>query len=53
MKEFYAEALNSGNAPESLADVQRDWLLRLRAEEGLQYSVDHAGAFIMSSQGKQ
>ncbi|MEO8071323.1 MAG: hypothetical protein ABI652_07960, partial [Acidobacteriota bacterium] len=52
MLDFYEAAHKSGNAPEALADVQRHWLVKLRKEEGLLHSVNLAGPFIMSSQGK-
>jgi tetratricopeptide (TPR) repeat protein len=52
MSDFYEAAHNSGNAPEALAEVQREWLLKLRTEEGLAQAVNLAGPFIMSSQGK-
>ena len=51
MRDFYDRALASGNAPQSLLDVQREWLVRLRKENGLRYAVNRAGPFIMSSQG--
>ena len=52
MSDFYEAAHNSGNAPEALAEVQRNWLFKLRAEKGLAQAVNLAGPFIMSSQGK-
>src|SRR5271166_2525219 len=52
MSDFYEAAHDSGNAPESLAEVQRKWLLKLRTEKGLAQAVNLAGPFIMSSQGK-
>jgi CHAT domain-containing protein len=52
MSDFYEAAHNSGNAPEALAEVQRNWLLKLRTEKGLAQAVNLAGPFIMSSQGK-
>ena len=52
MSDFYDAAHNSGNAPEALAEVQRDWLVKLRTEKGLAQAVNLAGPFIMSSQGK-
>jgi tetratricopeptide (TPR) repeat protein len=52
MLDFYDAALKGGNAPQALADTQRDWLLKLRKERGLLPAVQLAGAFIMSSQGK-
>ena len=52
MSDFYEAAHNSGNAPEALAEVQRNWLVKLRTEKGLAQAVNLAGPFIMSSQGK-
>jgi CHAT domain-containing protein len=51
MLDFYARAFASGNAPQSLVDVQHEWLVKLRKEKGLFYAVNRAGSFIMSSQG--
>ena len=51
MVEFYGAAHRSGDAPQALAEVQRDWLVKLRKERGLQTAVSLAGPFIMSSQG--
>jgi CHAT domain-containing protein len=53
MLDFYRAAFKSGNAPQALADTQRDWLSKLRKEKGLLAAVRLAGPFIMSSQGKQ
>jgi CHAT domain-containing protein len=33
MKDFYAEARRTGNAPEALSNVQRNWLVKLRKEQ--------------------
>ena len=52
MNDFYEAAHRTGNAPGALAEVQRHWLLKLRTERGLAQSVNLAGPFIMSSQGK-
>ena len=52
MSDFYDAAHKSGNAPEALAEVQRNWLLKLRTEKGLAQAVNLAGPFIISSQGK-
>jgi hypothetical protein len=52
MSDFYEAAHNSGNASEALAEVQRNWLVKLRTEKGLAQAVNLAGPFIMSSQGK-
>jgi hypothetical protein len=51
MVDFYTAAKKSGNAPKSLMEVQRDWLVRLRRERGLSEAVRIAGPFIVSSQG--
>ena len=53
MIDFYDAAFKNGNAPQALADTQRDWLVKLRKERGLLQAVQLAGPFIMSSQGKQ
>ncbi|HEV3065018.1 MAG TPA: CHAT domain-containing tetratricopeptide repeat protein [Chthoniobacterales bacterium] len=52
MSDFYEAAHKTGTAPEALAEVQRNWLLKLRAEKGLAQAVNLAGPFIMSSQGE-
>jgi CHAT domain-containing protein/Tfp pilus assembly protein PilF len=52
MVDFYEAAFKSRNAPQALADTQRDWLVKLRKERGLLAAVQIAGPFIMSSQGK-
>jgi CHAT domain-containing protein/Tfp pilus assembly protein PilF len=52
MLDFYDSADKTKNAPQALADVQRDWLVKLRKERGLLPALQLAGAFIMSSQGK-
>ena len=52
MSDFYEAAHHSGNAPEALAQVQRNWLVKLRTEKGLAQAVNLAGPFIMSSQGR-
>ena len=49
---FYRRYAETGNAPRSLGDVQREWLVRLREVKGLVHAVNRAGAFIMSSQGQ-
>ena len=51
ISDFYDRAISSGNALQSLLDVQREWLIKLRKEKGLFYAVNRAGPFIMSSQG--
>jgi CHAT domain-containing protein len=51
MVDFYVAAQKSGNAPKALAEVQRDWLVKLRQQRGLSEAVRLAGPFIMTSQG--
>jgi tetratricopeptide (TPR) repeat protein len=52
MLDFYEAAHQSGNAPQALANVQRDWLVRVRKEHGLAEAIRIAGPFILSSQGR-
>jgi CHAT domain-containing protein len=52
MLDFYSRAFATGNAPQALAETQRDWLVKLRKEKRLLAAVTLCGAFIMSSQGK-
>ena len=52
MSDFYDAAHKTRNAPEAWAEVQRDWLVKLRSEKGLTQAVNLAGPFIMSSQSK-
>ena len=40
MSALYEAAHKSGNAPEGLAEVQREWLLKLRTEKGLAQAVN-------------
>ena len=47
MVDFYSQALKCNNAPEALAKVQRDWLIKLRKEKGLLPAVRDAGPFAM------
>jgi len=53
MVDFYDAAEKTKNAPQALAEVQRDWLVKLRKERGLLDAFRLAGPFIMSSQGKR
>src|SRR4029077_17396329 len=46
MLDFYDTAFKTGNAPQALTDVQRDWLVKLRKEHGLLEAVRFAGPFI-------
>jgi tetratricopeptide (TPR) repeat protein/CHAT domain-containing protein len=52
MAEFYEAAHKSSNAPQALAEVQRDWLVKLRKSSGLLKAVNLAGPFILNSQGR-
>jgi CHAT domain-containing protein len=56
MLDFYEAADKTHNAPEALAEVQRDWLVEIRSQHGREHSlldaVRLAGSFIISSQGK-
>ena len=47
MTDFYKEAFATGDAPGSLAKVQRDWLVKLRQERGLLAAIREAGPFAM------
>jgi CHAT domain-containing protein/Tfp pilus assembly protein PilF len=51
MFDFYDAVFKNTAPPQALADVQRDWLTKLRKEKGLLAAVRLAGPFIMSSQG--
>jgi CHAT domain-containing protein len=50
--DFYDKATRTGDAPQALAKVQRDWLENLRKEKGLLEACHLAGPFILSFQGK-
>jgi CHAT domain-containing protein len=52
MVDFYNAAEKTKNTPQALAEVQRDWLVKLRKERDLLDAFHLAGPFIMSSQGK-
>jgi CHAT domain-containing protein len=52
MMDFYEAAHASNDAGQALADVQRDWLVKLRKERSVQAAVQLAGPFILSSQGE-
>lgn len=47
MADFYQESFATGDAPGSLAKVQRDWLVKLRQDRGLLAAVREAGPFAM------
>jgi hypothetical protein len=52
MKGFYDEAMKTGNAPDALADVQREYLVKLKKEKNLVFAARLAGPFVMNFQGK-
>jgi CHAT domain-containing protein len=47
MADFYKEALATGDAPGSLAKVQRDWLVKLRKDRGLAAAIRDAGPYAL------
>ena len=51
MLNFYSKLHQDNNPSQALADVQRDWLVKLRSKYGLLPAVVMAGGFIVSSQG--
>jgi CHAT domain-containing protein len=51
MLDFYAAAHQLGKAPEALARVQRNWLVKLRVERGVAAACRLAGPFILTYQG--
>ena len=51
MMDLYAAVQKSGQPLGALAEVQRDWLAKLRQERGLAAAVKVAGPFILSFQG--
>ena len=53
MKDFYERAMADGNAPESLAKVQTEHLVKLRDVCGTIRAVKFAGPFVMSFQGAE
>jgi CHAT domain-containing protein len=50
MKNFYERAIASGNAPTTLAEVQKEMLLEYRKKYGTKLAVQLYGPFIMSFQ---
>ena len=53
MGDFYERAIASGDAPTTLAQVQKEMLLEFRKTYGTQRAVLVAGPFIMSFQGTE
>lgn len=52
MKDFYGIVMTTGDAPQSLADVQARWLKKLRTEKGPLLAARIAGPFILTSRGR-
>jgi len=50
IKNFYERAIASGNAPTTLAEVQKELLLEYRKKYGTKLAVQLYGPFIMSFQ---
>ena len=48
MKDFYERAIASGDAPTTLAEVQKEMLLKYRKKYGTKLAVQLYGPFIMS-----
>lgn len=53
MKAFYEKAMVSGDAPQAMAEVQAEWLGRLRKEKGVLIAARLAGPFVLSTRGRQ
>jgi CHAT domain-containing protein len=51
MKAFYERALKDGDAPGALAQVQREYLVKLREEKNQVMAARLAGPFVMTFQG--
>lgn len=52
MTQFYNRLHERGSATQALAEVQREWLVRLRREVGLHAAVNIAAPFLISFQGE-
>jgi len=51
MKAFYEKAMTTGDAPQAMAEVQAEWLGRLRKEKGAVIAARIAGPFVLTSRG--
>ncbi|MDA1275063.1 MAG: tetratricopeptide repeat protein [Verrucomicrobia bacterium] len=49
--EFYERYRELGDAPLAFAEVQRKWLTKLRAEQGLRSAVSSVGSFMLNASG--
>lgn len=52
IQDFYAAALRTTNAPRALAEVQRQWLVKLRLQKNLAEACKLAGPFVLTFQGQ-
>jgi CHAT domain-containing protein/tetratricopeptide (TPR) repeat protein len=52
MKAFYDKAMVTGDAPQAMAEVQAEWLAKLRKEKGALLAARIAGPFVLTSRGK-
>ena len=52
MKAFYEKAMATGDAPQAMAEVQAEWLAKLRKEKGALIAARIAGPFVLTSRGK-
>lgn len=52
MRDFYTEAVRSGNASTALALTQRKWLAAFREQKGLAAAVRLAGPFLLTGTGR-
>ena len=52
MKAFYERAIKTGDAPMALAEVQREFLVKLREQKGPVMAARLAGPFVMTFQGE-
>lgn len=51
MNDFHQKAAAGGNAAQALAEVQREWLVRLRKERSVAAAASLAGPFVLTFQG--
>jgi CHAT domain-containing protein/Tfp pilus assembly protein PilF len=52
MADFYKRCFASNDASRSLAETQRDWLLKIKKDKGLLAAVRDAGPFVIATTGK-
>jgi tetratricopeptide (TPR) repeat protein/CHAT domain-containing protein len=52
MRAFYERAIKTGDAPMALAEVQREFLVKLREQKGAMMAARLAGPFVMTFQGE-